>query len=258
LKKFATMGLALLAVLAVAAVAFAQASPDTKLTAKVTPTSGGSKKKPKNANVTMAFTVNPDANVSADRIEFLLPKNLKVSGLGMRYCPATKINDSPDGPASCPKGSKVGTGSATANLGPDKKHLDFKITIFAASPNELAVYLEGLVTKAIPAAITTAGGDFGQKITINIPPEIQQPVPGLYSSITSTTAKLGPATGSRKVTKKVRGKKRKVKVKTYFVGLTGCPTDKSHHGGVRLHFAPNPNPPAQADDEAQATASCTR
>lgn len=253
MRKFVIFGLAAAALLAVTAVAVAQYTlPKTVLTAKVTPTNAGTKKKPKNGTINMAFTVNKESNSTADQIVFLLPKNTKVSGKGFRYCPATKINN--DGVQSCPKGSKVGSGTATALVGPKQTQFNFKITIFAASKTEISMLLEGNITTALTGAIGQAGGDFGQKITVDIPPQVQQPVPGLYANITSVAAKLGPATG--KVTKKVHGKKKTVK--TLFVGVNGCPKDRAHHGGVRLHFAPNPNPPAQGSDEAQATSACQK
>ena len=61
MRRIAIIGLAVAATLAVAAVAIAQYTlpVDVKITeAKLTPSAGGSKKKPKNASVNLAFTVN--------------------------------------------------------------------------------------------------------------------------------------------------------------------------------------------------------
>ena len=82
----------------------------------MTPASGGTKKKPKNGSANVSFTVNREANVTADQIVFLLPQNFKLSGMGFKYCPASKINDGGT-IDDCPKGSKVGTGSAVAYAG---------------------------------------------------------------------------------------------------------------------------------------------
>jgi hypothetical protein len=243
--------------LALAAVAIAQAPVVTTITGKVTPTSGGTKKKPKNASVEVAVTVNRESNVTADQIVFMIPQTIKLSGKGFKYCPATKINA--EGTKSCPAGSKVGTGSAVAYAGSTR--IDYAITIYAGSPNEIAMYLAGNVSvPALRGIISSAGAPYGQKITVDIPPQVQQPIGGLYSAITSVSAKLGPATGKTTVTKKVRVKgklrKRKVKVTTYFAGLMGCPTDKTHDYAVRLHYVPNPNPPASETSEAKATGPC--
>lgn len=259
MRRLAIIGLAATALLALAAVAIAQyALPNTQLTGKVTPTKGGTKKKPKNGTLTMAFTVDGNSHSTADQIVFLLPKNTKLSGRGFRYCPASKINN--DGVQSCPKGSKIGTGSAIALVGPNRTVFNFKITIFAASKNQISMLLEGNITTALTGLINQAGGDFGQKITVDIPPQVQQPVPGLFADITSVSAKIGPAKGKIIVKRKKKGskKKRKVKKTVYFVQVNGCPKGRTHHLGVRLHFVPNPNPPAQGADEARTTSACKR
>jgi hypothetical protein len=265
LKRLAITGLALAVTLAVAAVAVAQyALPVLNITeAKVTPASGGTKKKPKNATVNVAFTVNRESNSTADQIVFNLPANIKLSGKGFKYCPATKINSpgADGGVKNCPVKSKVGTGTAVAYAG--NTRIDYAITIFAGSANEIAMNLAGNVTvPALRGIISAAGAPYGQKITIDIPKQVQQPIGNLYSAITSVSAKIGPATGKVTATKKVRrnGKlvKKKYKKTVYFAGLTGCPTDKSHDLGVRLRFVPNPNPPAQGGVEAKVTGPCSK
>jgi hypothetical protein len=248
LKRLAVIGLALAAMLAVTAVAIAQyALPSTTLTGKVSPKKAGSKKKPKKGSLELEFKVNgQESNVTASEIEFLIGKQIKVSGKGLRYCPATKIAN--EGEASCPKGSKVGSGSASALVGPRNTPFEFTITIYAASANEIAMQLKGPISKVLSGKITNAGGDFGQKITVAIPPEVQQPIAGLYAKITRVKAALDKVQG-------VTGKGKKKK-KTYFVSITGCKA-RVHHVGVRLTFAPNPTPPQRAGDEARATIPCT-
>ncbi|MEA2141777.1 MAG: hypothetical protein QOI64_207 [Solirubrobacteraceae bacterium] len=249
MKKLATIGLALTAMLALAAVAIAQyALPTTTLTGKVVPTKAGTKKKPANGSVEMEFKVNGrESNVTASEIEFLIDKDIRISGKGLPFCPATKIQN--EGEASCPKGSKVGDGSAEALVGPNNTQFLFTITIYAASANEIAMQLKGPISKVLTGKITNASGEFGQKISVAIPPEVQQPIKGLYAKITRVKAKLGKKQGSVG-----RGKKKK---KTNFVGIQGCGS-KQHHLGVRLTFAPNPNPPAQGSDEARTTVKCKK
>jgi hypothetical protein len=263
LKRLAIIGLALAATLAVAAVAVAQyVLPVLTITeAKITPTSGGSKKKPKNATANVSFTVNRESNSTADQIVFNLPANLVLSGKGLKYCPASKINSpgADGGVKNCPAKSKVGTGSAVAYAG--NTRIDYTITIFAGSKNEIAMNLAGNVTvPALRGVISAAGAPYGQKITIDIPPQVQRPIAGLYSAITEVKAKLGPATGKVTATKKVRVKgklkKKKFKKTVFFASLTGCPKDKTHDFGVRLHFVPNPNPPQQGNVEARTTGPC--
>ena len=185
---------------------------------------------------------------------FNLPTNLKLDGTGFKYCPATKIT-ADQSPAKCPKGSKIGSGTAVAYAG--SARLDYVISIYAGSKNEIALYLAGNTPlPALRGVISDAGLQYGQKITIDIPEQVQKPIPNLYSAITETHAKIGPASGKKTVTKRVRGKKRRVKVKTYFVQRTGCPSNKTQAYGVRLRFVPNPNQPPQGGAEAKATQTC--
>ena len=246
MKRLAVIGLAVVAVLALAAVAVAQyAVPVITTTGKVTPTKGGSKKKPKNGSITSTVTVNKESRVTASQITLFLPKNVKVDFTGFRYCPASQINSG----GNCNAVKKVGSGSATALLGPNQTPLQFTTTVYPASKKEITIVLKGSVSvPAFRGIISPAGGNFGQKITIPIPPQVQQPINGLYSSITGFTNKLGPVTGSVK-------KKGKT-VKTLGVAVTGCPKEKAHHLGVRIDFAPNPNPPAQGSATASTTSKC--
>ena len=259
LRRIAIIGTALGVMLAMAAVAIAQAPVVVTITtAKLTPNSAGTPKKPKNGSAEVEFTVNRESNVTADRIEFFLPSNMKLSGKGFKYCPASKINAERT-TKNCPAGSKVGTGAATAYAG--NTRIDYAITIYAGSEKEIAMNLAGNVTvPALRGIISPGGSPYGQKITVDIPDEVQKPIPNLYSAITYVKAKLGPATGKTKVTKRVRRNgrlvRRKVTVPTYFVGTTGCPSDKTHDFEVRLRFVPNPNPPAQGDAAAKATGAC--
>src|SRR4051812_26121553 len=110
-----------------AAVAFAQYNVPPTLTyqATVTPTKGGSSKKPKNALLHTVFNVNKESKSTLRRIEYTVPSKLKLDGKGFKKCSADTINQK--GESVCPKGSKVGTGAATALLGPQQTPLNFSV-----------------------------------------------------------------------------------------------------------------------------------
>ena len=252
MRRLAIIGVALAAMLALAAIAVAQVAPVITVTGSGSPTDAGTKKKPKNGTIKVAAKVNEEANVTADQITFLLPQHAKLSGTGFKFCPKTKIDN--EGEASCPSGSKVGTGTARALVGPNKTVFNFTINIYAGSKNELALRLSGPITKTLRGIISSVNTQgYGQKITVDIPPEVQQPIPGLYASITDLGATIGPKSAT--VTKRINGKRRRVKV--YFVSSIGCPSDRTHNFGVRMHFVANPNPPAKGDAEGTSTANCT-
>ena len=83
--------------------------------------------------------------------------------------------------------------------------LKFNVTTFVAGKNLLAFYLEQQgndsgVQQALPAKITTVSGNkvFGQKITISIPANLQQPAPGVYSTLIQIKNSLGLKSGSER------------------------------------------------------------
>jgi hypothetical protein len=248
--------LALTATLAMTAVAVAQyAVPVIQVTGKVSPSKGGSKKKPKNATVRMAFTLNKEAHKTASRMTFFVPRDVVLSGKGFRYCPASKINQ--QGEAKCPKGSKIGEGTATAVLGPEQTPLDFTINVYAGSKNEVAVSLKGIVNIAFRGLIYRSGAPLGPKVTVDIPPSVQSPAPGLYSYLTGVDFTMSAKT-TKKVRVKRKGKRVTVKRNYYFASLRGCPKDRTHDFGVMLTYADNDGGPGGQSDPIRDPSDCRR
>jgi hypothetical protein len=252
LKKFATLAVALVATLGLTGAAIAQyVAPVVSLTGSVSPSKGGTKKKPKKGEVKLAFTVNKESRVSADQIVFLTPANVKLSGKGFRYCPQSFIAQ--NGVAKCPKGSQIGTGTASAVLGPRQAPLEFTTTVFWGSVNEITVYLEqkgGNLKVPLTGPVTAASAPYGQKVTIDIPPQVVQPAPGVFSQITGVDVSLG---GQAK-------KKVKKKTKKFFTSsVTGCPKDRTHDFQVRLRFVSNGmSDPNVKEAQASSTQNCKK
>lgn len=256
MKKLAITGLAVLAPLAMTSTALAQvAEPVITPSANVTPTNGGTKKKPKNAKVRLAFTVNKESRKTLSGINYFVPSNIKLSGKGFPSCSADKINASGEG--KCPKGSKVGSGTATAVLGPSQQPLSFTVNVYSGGNSELALALKGAVEIAFKAPIVPADTPYGQEIKVTIPPSVQSPAPGLYSYVTSVDTTIGK-TFSKTVTKKVHGKKKKVKVTYRYASLTGCPTSGAHTAAVQLLYAQNDTGAAGESPIMPATSDCTK
>ena len=252
---------ALIATFAVAGIAVAQyAAPTATITGSTSGTKAGTKKKPTAVSVTTSFGYNAEqSRASADQIILNLPKNLVFNGRGLRssqYCPATKINA--QGVNSCPRGSEISVSnsprvrnSVQAVLFPRLIPLNFTVRLFLGSRNEIAVHLVATtpgvnINKAIRGIVSAAGGSFGQKITIAIPPDLQQPVPGTYAGIKSanfTVKKLNIGSGRNRHP---------------LFGLNGCPSNRQLLFGVRMTFVNNPNPPAAGFAEARDTSTCRK
>ena len=219
----------------------------------ISPNEAGTKKRPAAVAVRATIDTNVEqSRVSTDEIVLMQPKELVFDGRGLRradYCTVAEINE--DGPRACSRKAEIGasTGNGTdAVLYPKLTPVSFKVRVFLAGRDRLAVHLASQtaginINQAIPGFVTRVDGR--QRITIEIPPELVQPIPGLYVGI-----------------KQVRIAIRKMRIgsgrsRHPLLGLTGCP-----RGGlpfrVRVNLVPNPAPPATSFAEGGATAACRR
>lgn len=249
MRKYLITAMAALAVLAVAAVALAQTYPLPTLTfdATATPIKAGTKKKPKATKIRLKIAVPKEARATADTIVFNLPGDMRVSGKGFAFCPSSEL-ESTKNPAKCPKGSKVGAGTASAAFGPNLTPIQFDVQLFAGSNTELGIWLQakGLpIQKAIRGVVSRAGRPYYQKVTIILPPDLQKQL-GAFVYITGLDATIGANNGKG-------GSKRKNLITT-----VGCPKDKKHRWEARMTFVPNPNPPVQGQSNQGDTSACKK
>ena len=247
MRKSLIAALTALTALALAAVAIAQTPPSIDVTATASPSKAGTKKKPKSEKINLTINNNRDSKTSASKIEISFPKTLKLSTKGLKTCSVSKLDS--QGKASCPKGSLAGLGTAEALLNPTSANpasLKFNVSTFVAGKNLLAFYLEQQgtdsgVQQALPAKITTVKNKvYGQKLTINIPGNLQQPAPGVYSALIQIKNSLGLKSGSNALIKSI-----------------GCPKTREHPIGVKVTYVPNPNPPASSSASSVDGAPCS-
>ena len=239
MRKYLIAVIAALAALAMATVAVAQ-SGDVTATTTVSPTKSGTKKKPKSIKIT-TFVQNNVPNTTAAKIEIDFPKTVKISGKGLTSCKLSAIQA--NGPAACPSKSKAGTGLSHAVVGPDRIPLNFDVTAFVGGKNLVIFYIKqqgGTVSKALSGKISKGSGGFGQKLVISIPPDLQQPAPGLYAALVDLKSTLQLKKG-----------------KYALVSSVGC-KNKKHKFGAKLTFAPNPVQPPKASATGTSTATCKK
>jgi hypothetical protein len=247
LRKLLIAALAALTALALAAVAIAQTPPSIEVTATASPSKAGTKTTPKSEKISLLIDNNRESKTSASKIEISFPKTLKLSTKGLKTCSVAKLDA--QGKASCPRGSAAGVGTAEALLNPTSPNpatLKFNVTTFVSGKNLLAFYLEQQgtdsgVQQALPAKITTVRHRvYGQKLTINIPANLQQPAPGVYSALVQIKNSLGLKSGSNALVKSI-----------------GCPKAREHPIGVKVSYVPNPNPPAASSASSVDGAPCS-
>lgn len=232
-------------VLVMATVAFAQnPAPKIDVTASVSPTKAGTKKKPKSEKVNLLIVNSAESKTSASKIEISFPATLKLSTKGLKTCSVATLDS--QGKAACPSGSKAGSGTAAALVNPSSATpapLNFDVTTYVAGKNLLAFYLQQQgtdsgVQQALPAKITKSGK--GQKLTINIPENLQQPAPGVYSALQQIKNSLSLKSG-----------------KNALVTSVGC-AKKKHKIGVKISYVPNPTPPAASSASDSSNAKCSK
>jgi hypothetical protein len=242
LRKYLVVALAAMLSIAVAAVAVAQdpsTAPD--VTATISPSKAGTKKKPKNVSLKL-FVKNNKTDATVDTITVNLGKQLKLSGKGFKYCTAETLNT--QGKAACPSGSKAGGGTAHAVVGPGRSPVSFTVDAYVGAKNKIIFYTQqpppGTIRKGLVGTVSKASGKYGSKIVIKIDDDLQQPAPSVFSGLVDL----------RTTIKGKRGKH-------YLVSSTGC-KKKKHNVGVKFSFAPNATFPATGSISGDASAKCKK
>jgi hypothetical protein len=239
LRKYLIAAIAALASIALASVAVAQ-SQDVTATTTVSPTKAGTKKKPKAAKVT-TFVKNNVPNTTASKIEIDFPKTVKISGKGLTKCALGEFAK-PGGDDNCPAKSKAGSGVSNAVVGAARTPLVFDVTAYVGGTNLVVFWIQqrgGTVSKALQGKISSASGKFKQKLVITIPPDLQQPAPGLYAALTDLRSTLSNKKG-----------------KNSLISVNSC-KKKKHTFGTKLTFAPNPAAPPKPSATGTSTAKCS-
>jgi hypothetical protein len=205
-----TLMAAAAAVTALCVVGIAQAvTPTTAMKASVSPTKKGTKSKPKNVklNVELITQPTPGEPAFATRSTVVhFDKNLKFGSKYLKSCSSSQVQADD---TKCPKGSKVGSGSATGSaLG-----LTENLTVTAYNGpggNKLELLVDGQsplqIHSVIEGKLQKDTGLYGQKLVVAIPDNLQQPAPGAYATLTDFKTSV-KGTGSKK---------------RPFVGLSGC------------------------------------
>ena len=255
MRKSLIAALAAFALIAMAAVAVAQSDgvvTGQTMDIAVTPTKVGTKKKPKSATTKVDIVTDPDHEPSVDVFTYQFPSTLKVSTKGFKYCTGQFLAEQ-QSDAKCPRGSKVGSGSAQARLGSrNADPLNFAVAIYA-NKGGMTLWLEATgaldIRRAIPIVIAKGTDGFAQNLIADIPPDVES-AGGVPVILESVSVSLG---GVAKRTVKKKGKKR---IQKYFVvASTGCAANRQQTIGTVLKYK---LPAGQPDTKARATDNCSK
>jgi hypothetical protein len=243
MKKLAIAVTGALALGGVGAAVSSAVNPDITMTASVSPTKHGTKKKPKKTKLVVTLTTTPVAGetpFAASRTVVHLPKELVFNGKAFKSCSKQQAFDDD---SKCPAKSRVGSGSAvgtsralgvTENLsvkvfnGPGGNKLELLLQSAPGSPVDIHAVLEGLLQKD--------SGKYGKKLIVDIPQDLQTPAPNTYATLEYFKTTINAVTGTHK--------------KPY-VGIASCKT-KSMAFGVDYTYQPD-----GTTKSTTTTAKCT-
>jgi hypothetical protein len=233
-------GAAVLA-LGTAGVAYAQVpAPSISGTASVSPTKAGTKSKPKNEKFSLSVKNDPGSQTTAKTIKITFPSTLKLSTKGLPQCTKSDEDIVNETPQKACKASIAGKGTANAVVGPTSASpapVHFVVTPLVGK-NQLLFHLAA--TGGITNKYVVHGKISGKTLTITIGPDVQQPVPGVYSALVDLSSTLSMKKGNNML-----------------ISSTGC-TGGKHKVPTTVAYAPNPGPPSGPSASTTLEAKCSK
>jgi hypothetical protein len=234
---------ALLLAIAVAA-AYGNAPPaettfDT--TAKFTPRDAGTKQKPKAEKVTLTQTGGSDppgrSPQTTTDVLIQLPSTLRWYGkkwARSKRCDAEEANNARSD-SGCPRGSRIGSGHVSASNSNEttgnKITEEIDLTAYVLTDGSLGLWLDATQPVQITTMLVGKISKKNTKISVHIPNNVQEPVPGVPTGIEELRFTLTGKTTSRGKTygaiSSIGCQRRKWTVKTTAVLRGGRKTDNA-------------------------------
>jgi hypothetical protein len=248
-------GVALVAVLAICAVAYAQSQVNTyTVTGSTSPTKAGTSAKHVGVSLKFNYTVGEKSGLRPSPIKTYAISFAGIKSNGGKFpkCTAQQITAA-GGDSGCPSGAVMGTGSITNAAGatnnPSDKSLPCFLTlkVYNAGQGKAALFLKGGPNEPKPCVIdisTAINATYkttskGSTLSFNVPPNLMHPVPGVDNAVTNVQTTV------KKLSKTSKGKKT-----YYFESIGGC---KSGKRSISVKFTSE----AGQNSTASTGAKCT-
>ncbi|UUY03208.1 hypothetical protein LRS13_21445 [Svornostia abyssi] len=189
--------------------AAAMAEPVQDLTVKASPTKASTTKSPKSVALNVSLgsrETTPGAQPpTLSSVDLFFPAGSKYNGDLFPKCSSSSISAAKS-TADCPSGSIVGKGKA-AGLAPGPiTQNDLTIVAANGGKNTVNLFVEGTsplrIQSNIVGQLSKGSGDYGLKLKVNVPQNLQEPAPGVPVAITLFQVKIQK---SIKVKGKTRG-----------------------------------------------------
>lgn len=209
---------ALSAVIAViVAIGAGQAHAAVNLSASVSPSNSGTPDNPTPAsvNVTAKITGAPvgavDGSGATKSIEAKLPYPLLFNPVAFPSCDANQVRQ-----RTCASGAKIGSGKVVGGAAGGIVQ-QLKLTAYNGKGYSLLLLVEGTtplrIDSVLRGTIRSGDGQYGMSLLNEVPDNLQQPVPGVFTTVTEFGLKVDA--------------KRKIKGKTVsYISTAGCPGGK--------------------------------
>lgn len=166
------------------------ATHEIKVTA--TPRKAGTKAKPKGTKlkVTLLTTPGPNAQPFATSAAIVaFDKNLVFGTSNFPSCTKRTVENNP---ANCPTAAKVGSGSAVGRALGQVQNLT--VTAYNGPGGTIQLLVRGSsplqINSVIEGKLKNASGQFGKRLVVSIPQNLQQPVQGVFATLTDFTVTI--------------------------------------------------------------------
>jgi hypothetical protein len=256
------------AVALVAGAAAAYAATSLTYSVNVTPTKAGTVAKPRNVGLHTTILANGSNPSTTSKTVLYFDKNIKLNGKLFKSCSqATLLSDA--GPSACPKGSKIGSGTATghvpATIVSPATNIPLTVTAYnGPSGKKIELYVKSApgsfnIQTVLEGTVGSSSGLYGKTLTVNIPAAVQQPIPGLFVALTKFDTTINATTKIKKrVT--VHHKHKTITVSVGYLESTGCPASKAYNFKAAFTFANNGagGGGAEAPQTLFATSPCNK
>jgi hypothetical protein len=147
----------------------------------------GTKARPTNVLLSVKLRTTPkdDQAFATKRTVVLLDKYLKFNPKFFKSCSKATLDSR--GPTACPKGSKIGSGKAIGRALGQTENLT--VTAFnGPGGNKIELYVQGSaplqINSTIEGVLKNSSGRYGKKLDVTIPANLQQPLTGVYATLT--------------------------------------------------------------------------
>jgi hypothetical protein len=191
MKKVVLLVATVVAALALGSVAYA-INGEQGISVKLNPSKAGTKKKGKNSSIDVLVTTKPAADdqpFATKQAVIHFDKALRFNTKMFKTCDQATAQQ---GASACPAASKVGSGSAAATALGQVENLT--IVAFNGGNNKLELLVQGdsplQINSVIEATLKKDTGKYGYKLIVPIPDNLQQPITGVFATLTKFETKV--------------------------------------------------------------------